>query len=811
MKIKDYNDAIEFFRTNDYKAADGAWSEFYQSEVLEPRITDLADDGRIPFGKGGDFEKWIKDQIDNKNTTFRTKGELYDAADVKASGNNQKILNKYMNEFTITSGSRLGGDIVTKNTAIKNFFDLQEPGSKINVERAVKDINKTLPENQQISESIITNRLKDKKFNTNFLGSQTLGQYHGELSDAMKHNIIAKFGDEYDITMESFTDQKKYGISAGGKKDKKGPYEMIRRAVSDKNTQWNKAYNVGAADGWILHSMERAGFKPIMGMIGDRERVIGYEDSDGTKWFSSKKAALKNNGKYVKTAHPGWDRVNHLVNIVKETRVAPSKAITDLLRTTDLKGVTLESLTSYLLDNNADVRNIKQGLRTFPKHHVKGVKGSYADDIQLVTRIANERANSAVSKLEKLKKKGLPISDEVYNAIDTELKNLDVTIEVDGKRLGSTGTGFESKADIEKFVTKKISAWTDDDHMKFLKKLGYRCPKASGGAGETLECYLEDVKKTKAEAKKGNLTAINKQRKAFDIGKNIKGFGKFLRRGVQGVIGGVGTAIGGKIGLALEGALEGGIYDYYRGKGYSHDQAYQETFFPGMITGRPDDVPWYGGAEELIEQEKIGTRWDPSGKVNLAAKYADAKSEYDSAIDKYNFINANMTTYANIDDWEKDLKAQEAIIQDLEPSVKVGTPEYEAYQIAEERQAGLMDERARDYKSKNRFLGLEWDLSPAQIKQRTPSKWKEEHNLRQREKEMDEYQTDKWGEPMKAFTLEPGQYLDWDAIGFGDEEGIKEKWKQLYEVGGMDLLDRIGIAGGVSNLAQGGIASLRKK
>ena len=358
---------------------------------------------------------------------------------------------------------------------------------------------------------------------------------------------------------------------------------------------------------------------------------------------------------------------------------------------------------------------------------------------QLVTRIANERANSAVSKLEKLKKKGLPISDEVYNAIDTELKNLDVTIEVDGKRLGSTGTGFESKADIEKFVTKKISAWTDDDHMKFLKKLGYRCPKASGGAGETLECYLEDVKKTKAEAKKGNLTAINKQRKAFDIGKNIKGFGKFLRRGVQGVIGGVGTAIGGKIGLALEGALEGGIYDYYRGKGYSHDQAYQETFFPGMITGRPDDVPWYGGAEELIEQEKIGTRWDPSGKVNLAAKYADAQSKYNEALDKYSEIqNQRPGNLEQAEAQQAALEEQAAIIQALETSVKAGTPEYEAYQTAEEKQTALMDERARDYKSKNRFLGLEWDLSPAQIKQRTPSDFKEKQILKQREREMDE-------------------------------------------------------------------------
>jgi len=66
MKIKDYQDAMEFFRTNDNRAANGAWSEFYESEVREPRTMDLATGGRIPFGKGGDFEKWIKDQIDNK-------------------------------------------------------------------------------------------------------------------------------------------------------------------------------------------------------------------------------------------------------------------------------------------------------------------------------------------------------------------------------------------------------------------------------------------------------------------------------------------------------------------------------------------------------------------------------------------------------------------------------------------------------------------------------------------------------------------------------------------------------------------------
>ena len=72
MKIKDYQDAIEFFRTNDYQAADGAWSEFYQSEVLEPRIMDLADGGRIGFqdGKGVHL-----DAIGRQNTKRMQKEE----------------------------------------------------------------------------------------------------------------------------------------------------------------------------------------------------------------------------------------------------------------------------------------------------------------------------------------------------------------------------------------------------------------------------------------------------------------------------------------------------------------------------------------------------------------------------------------------------------------------------------------------------------------------------------------------------------------------------------------------------------------
>ena len=466
MKIKDYNDAIEFFRTNDYQAADGAWSEFYQSEVQEPRIMDVAEGGRIPFSKGGDFETWLKNQPEG--TEFRTVQELFEKAGVKSHGANQKILNKYKDKFKITSGSRLGGNIALKNEKILEFFNKQEPGSKINVEQSVKIINKNLPKDQQISESIITSRLKDKKFNTNFLDSQTFGQYHGELSDVMKQNIIDKYGDEFDITMDSFN-KNKYGIPAGGRKDKKGAYEMIRRAVSDKATAWNRAYNLGAADGWLLESYRRAGYKPLTEVVKGVEKTIGYEAPDGTKWFGAKKWANKYNGKQVKESHPGYERVNKLVNVVSETRVAPNDAIIDMLKkgsgVKNIDGITLESLTNYLLDNDVDIKDIKKGLSTYHKHHVKGVKIVPDDDIQLVTRVANTEARKVMNEIELLKKHNQPID---YDALDKRLKNYGVSVEVDGKRLG--GSGFESKADIERFVTKKIGDWKTADFEKFAKQ-----------------------------------------------------------------------------------------------------------------------------------------------------------------------------------------------------------------------------------------------------------------------------------------------------------------------------------------------------
>ncbi len=136
--------------------------------------------------------------------------------------------------------------------------------------------------------------------------------------------------------------------------------------------------------------------------------------------------------------------------------------------------------------------------------------------------------------------------------------------------------------------------------MKLLKKMGYRCRKAAG-AGEDVACYMSDVEKTRADMKSSDVTvrakALTKQRKGLQLAQKIPALGKMLRRGIQGAAGTLGLT--GPIGWAVEGLIEGGIYDYYRRKGYNHKQAMAETFTPGLIAGRPEDVPWYGGSEKL--------------------------------------------------------------------------------------------------------------------------------------------------------------------------------------------------------------------
>jgi len=266
------------------------------------------------------------------------------------------------------------------------------------------------------------------------------------------------------------------------------------------------------------------------------------------------------------------------------------------------------------------------------------------------------------------------------------------------------------KAQAEKGKTGPIKI----SEANILKMMGFKC-KFAGSKGGAARCddpasYTDDINKTRKNLNSDDVriraAAKAKLDKGLKIAKTLPTIGKFLRRASQATLGSISKAlqasgIASPVGLAIEGVVEGGIYDYYRGKGYTHDQAYQETFFPGIISGRPEGVPWYGGAESLLEKELIG---DPQQNPKVA-QYVSALKDQDQVYDAFGRLEQGQQAQ------RKDIieKAQ-ADIRDLSKTGtisnidKIMNPESmasRAYQTAVERQKGAQDQRARDYMAEN--------------------------------------------------------------------------------------------------------------
>ena len=115
-----------------------------------------------------DLKIFLKNQIDKGNTDWESRSALIRAAKEKVNGYTNRIVKEFEQKF------RFGSSIDQKNKEIKRYFNKQPKNSLISVVGAVKTINLGLPEDNQISETIIYNRLDDPKFNENNLKGQTL-------------------------------------------------------------------------------------------------------------------------------------------------------------------------------------------------------------------------------------------------------------------------------------------------------------------------------------------------------------------------------------------------------------------------------------------------------------------------------------------------------------------------------------------------------------------------------------------------------------------------------------------------------------
>ena len=136
------------------------------------------------------LRNFIKDQIKNNNVDWESKSALIRSAGETVNGHSNRILKEFEDNFNF------GLSIEIKNKEIKKYFNKQPKNNLISVEGAVKIINKNLPNKLQISETIIYNRLKDLKFNTNNLKGQTLNNqvsktapYNSKITESFKEKL----------------------------------------------------------------------------------------------------------------------------------------------------------------------------------------------------------------------------------------------------------------------------------------------------------------------------------------------------------------------------------------------------------------------------------------------------------------------------------------------------------------------------------------------------------------------------------------------------------------------------------------------
>jgi hypothetical protein len=362
--------------------------------------------------------------------------------------------------------------------------------------------------------------------------------------------------------------------------------------------------------------------------------------------------------------------------------------------------------------------------------------------------------------------------------------------------------------------------------------VGGGCPideKAEGGRigyfkGGSDQCMRNAINEHKRKLADNDPTAIKKQLKINQT-KSMKNIFNLGSRGLRGLI----SVIGGWGGAAIEAAVEAGFYGYGLQQGESPEQARENLFLPKIIEKYVPDVIkdtelWkkYGikpfktgvweGPEKLIEEELLAgnesAQEHAQGIKALEDEYANA-----SKIDFELGIMKNPRRPAapeDIEIKEQELRDSYGRIEELQIKIKEGTPTHDAYVAAQEKQKALRDERAQEH----------WGDSPA-YKGSKQRQWQDEfldYRGADRKYRKDQPFAFKGGVeanigPTKE-ELAKGMNINWEEIFPRTIDTPRtteqQKWDYIMNQGGFDLMDKISAAGGVANMAGGGIAGIRR-
>jgi hypothetical protein len=278
----------------------------------------------------------------------------------------------------------------------------------------------------------------------------------------------------------------------------------------------------------------------------------------------------------------------------------------------------------------------------------------------------------------------------------------------------------------QKVVQRMAKADTSALFKSYQKaKIGGHCKAYGGrvgfeeaGAVNMSKCMtkaIEDNRKAMSSTDDSvRAAAIFKNRQAVDNAKKIPQIAKLIRMGIQRGKGTVGWLLGGW-NIPIEAIVEGGIYEYYRREGYTHDQAFAETFTPRLLTEgaearSTEKVPWYGGAEQLLEDDLIdlkGTQPHTETLYNMAAKeQIDNLAALGEVTSEYNKTKSHLTAIQSgrkavdpetVERLQIRLKELEAEGIRLDRLTKEGTSGSEALRTAQEKLDTEQGQRAIEY------------------------------------------------------------------------------------------------------------------
>jgi hypothetical protein len=666
------------------------------------------------------------------------------------------------------------------------------------------------------------------------------------LDVATQRKIMNNFELPEGITEWKFNEYK-YGIA-----DTSGKNMNLGKRIANKLKEktWRVAADTSSPQGWMMYQMTRAfdndmrlpngqlAYEPKYETINGKKRIVGFTDNTtygkGQTYYGLKKWAKKYKGDDW-ASHADFKKTSKFVDIAKKAYAQPNEVITGLLKKGGIPRngrLQLNHVLKFLAQQEGyDITRIKNAI---VKHHMGGVGarkmiGSPTNDLQIL----KFTVNNEIRQIENNIRKGIYLKDDI-----TALKNYGASVRGPDGRLygGGSRTAIGGFKAIEKGAEQAIKKWKPEDFNKFQKWVKkFPCMKSDGGTPD-IACHLKGMKHEK------NLLAEGKGTRAM-ADKFLDGT-KLARKGgaLKTVLG-----VGGILGDVL---FEGAYAAYNYTQGMDAAEIWRHSWYSFMDPSMWKDgkyIGWVADEEKRKQYEIKDEEGNVTGIRKNVKRYLDNADKVEQQLNLFDNITKaetmdtrgydRTTAVANAKKALSDFHASlgppggmERLYKELEydrPYVdarqeavgaekikkKVATFEKmkEEGKFPEDMEYADRFDKPSHYKKRyDDFIDFRTTVFDRPTK---PSFYLPKGKLEQRVEDPrhgvpyatrggPEAQADITGETIENYlrvkAMEAGEPITQD-------EAVKLKWKLIYEGGGIDLQDKIGIAGGVSKMAEGGL------